>query len=275
MGQFFDEIPDFLFPWIKQQKMFWVATAPLSPSGHVNVSPKGFDGTFRILSKSKVWYEDLTGSGIETTAHLRENGRLTIMFCAFEGPPRILRLFGTGAVYEYGTAEYNELLPAEKRQPGSRSVIMLDVHKVGTSCGYSIPFYTFKSNRMRLHIGMAKRELEDIRNESTTTSANGNGVPTSSALVSDKGLKVYWELANQKSIDGLPGLLTSFTARAGFDKGVASRDWGQDDESLISPGKQSFSLGHYVDARVVVGFVLGFVASGLWGRILRTQLAHN
>lgn len=116
MGQFYTEIPSFLIPWIKQQKMFWVATAPLSETGHVNVSPKGFNGTFHIVDQNKVWYEDMSGSGMttfscanlyirahligslgaETVAHLRENKRITVMFNAFEGPPRIVRLFGTG-----------------------------------------------------------------------------------------------------------------------------------------------------------------------------------
>jgi len=120
MVQFYDEIPAFIIPWIQQQKMFWVATAPLSQSGHVNLSPKGFGGTFHIMDQKSVWYEDMSGSGefiqalavlfcpsnvdilqgIETVSHVRENGRLTIMFCAFEGPPRIVRLFGTG---QYGT----------------------------------------------------------------------------------------------------------------------------------------------------------------------------
>jgi hypothetical protein len=120
MGQFFDEIPENIIPWIQKQQMFWVATAPLTPSGHVNVSPKGYDDTFFIIDSHRVWYEDLSGSGMslsskigqtvvldrhtflveckgnETISHLRENGRITIMFNAFEGPPRIVRLFGTG-----------------------------------------------------------------------------------------------------------------------------------------------------------------------------------
>jgi len=110
MGAFYDEIPSFLVPWINAQKIFWVATAPLSEDGHVNVSPKGFENTMHVVLKevdtdgekkatsNAVWYEDLTGSGVETISHLRENGRITIMFTAFEGPPRIVRLFGTGTV---------------------------------------------------------------------------------------------------------------------------------------------------------------------------------
>lgn len=115
MGKFFDEIPEFLFPWIKQQEAFWVATAPLNPDGHINVSPKGIRGCFHVVNANKVWYQDLSGSGesrllfagilavvanvligIETISHIRENGRITILLNAFEGPPRIVRLFGKG-----------------------------------------------------------------------------------------------------------------------------------------------------------------------------------
>ena len=118
MGKFYDEIPEYLIPWIKQQKIFWVASAPLRPDGHINVSPKGYEGTFHIENSKRFWYEDLTGSGkwncssmgrhcytcytgVETISHLRENGRITVMFSAFDGPPRICRLFGTGQPINY------------------------------------------------------------------------------------------------------------------------------------------------------------------------------
>ncbi|KAJ3563809.1 hypothetical protein NP233_g8692 [Leucocoprinus birnbaumii] len=97
MVKFYDTIPDFVVPWLKAQKVFWVATAPLTGEGHVNVSPKGiFEGNFCVVDEKSVWYEDLTGSGVETISHLRENGRITVMFTAFDGPPRICRLFGKG-----------------------------------------------------------------------------------------------------------------------------------------------------------------------------------
>lgn len=124
MGKFFDEIPQFLIEWIVKQKMFWVASAPLSSTGFVNVSPKGVEGSFHLVSPTQVWFEDLTGSGtfricsflppqvvqlpqiltpyvwsgVETIAHLRENGRITVLFSAFEGPPRIVRIFGKGTL---------------------------------------------------------------------------------------------------------------------------------------------------------------------------------
>jgi len=115
MAKFYDEIPEWLFEWIQKQQMFWVASAPLSTQGHINVSPKGTENSFQVVNSKQVWYEDLTGSGmvynaygrlaagwlimcsgIETISHIRENGRVTIMFSAFDGPPRILRLFGVG-----------------------------------------------------------------------------------------------------------------------------------------------------------------------------------
>jgi hypothetical protein len=98
MGKYYDSIPSFLNTWLTNQKIFWVATAPLSESGLVSVSPKGVEGTFHIVNENRVWYEDLTGSGVETVSHVRENGRITILFNAFEGPPRIVRLYGRGRV---------------------------------------------------------------------------------------------------------------------------------------------------------------------------------
>ncbi|RXW18490.1 hypothetical protein EST38_g7362 [Candolleomyces aberdarensis] len=256
MGQYYDHIPGFLIPWINAQKIFWVATAPLSESGHVNVSPKGFERTMNVVldesedgqqleagpdgdddrlrkaTSSHVWYEDLTGSGVETISHIRENGRITVLFTAFEGPPRIMRLFGTGKVYEFGTPEYDTLLPPEKRQPGSRAVIWVDVHKVGTSCGYSIPFFTYKSPRVRLHNFAINKEQQDFdyacqQSESSSVSDSsivvvpeqGSTVlshSTSSSSPSlppdNQGLKNYWKLRNLKSQDGLPGLLFAYTS---------------------------------------------------------------
>ena len=98
MVVFYDTIPPNILKWIEEQQMFWVATAPLSPEAHVNVSPKGVRDSFHYVSPTRVWYQDLTGSGVETISHLRENGRITLMFNAFEGPPRIVRLFGIGTL---------------------------------------------------------------------------------------------------------------------------------------------------------------------------------
>ena len=117
--------------------------------GHLNVSPKGLD-TFRILGPTTVAYLDLTGSGIETVAHLRDNGRMTIMFCAFEGPPLIVRLYGRGRVVEPGDAEWDELLAAFPPQPGARSVIILEVDRITDSCGYAVPVYEYRKERTQL-----------------------------------------------------------------------------------------------------------------------------
>ncbi|KAJ3528664.1 hypothetical protein NMY22_g9317 [Coprinellus aureogranulatus] len=149
--------------------MFWVASAPLSADGHVNVSPKGVAGTFHVESSTKVWYEDLSGSGAETIAHIRENGRVTILFNAFEGPPRILRLYGTGSFHEMGTPEYEALLPVGTRQPGSRAIVVVDVYKCGTTCGYSVPYYSFVGHRTPLLDWAARKEAIDLA--SSTVSA--------------------------------------------------------------------------------------------------------
>lgn len=132
--------------WIASQKIFFVATAPLSGEGHVNCSPKGLD-SFRVLSANEVVYQDLTGSGVETIAHVKENGRLTLMFCAFEGPPNILRLYGTGEIIEpdhKDFAAYEKLFPVRL---GVRSYIKLNVELVKTSCGYSVPRYEYIEDR--------------------------------------------------------------------------------------------------------------------------------
>jgi hypothetical protein len=160
MGKFFETIPDYLMQWIPQQKMFWVATAPLSASGHVNVSPKG-GPYFGLLNDTTFWYMDLTGSGNETISHLYEpgNGRITVMFSSFESSPRIVRLFGHGTVLERGTSAFDEFVKKHDVEllPGSRSIIVVRLHQVMTSCGYSVPFYEFKSFRATLNEVFAKK----------------------------------------------------------------------------------------------------------------------
>lgn len=154
MGQFYETIPQSLFKWILAQKMFWVATAPLAGSGHVNISPKGGE-YFGVVDERTFWYMDLTGSGSETIAHLYErgNGRITVLFNAFEGGPRILRVFGRGRVLEAGTAPFDEFVERHgvRTIPGARAVVVVDVHQVGTSCGFSVPFYEFKEHRTTLN----------------------------------------------------------------------------------------------------------------------------
>src|SRR3954452_622129 len=139
MGKVFDAIDDHLREWIARQPMFFVGSAPLAADGHVNVSPKGPAGTFRVLGPRRVAYLDYVGSGAETVAHVRENGRITVMFCAFEGPPRIVRLHGRGAIVLPEEPDFGALIDeAAFEEPtipeGRRAVIVVDVVRIGSSC---------------------------------------------------------------------------------------------------------------------------------------------
>jgi len=251
MGKFFDEIPSFLFNWIEEQEVFWVASAPLSPDGHVNISPKGVRGSFHIVNANKVWYQDLTGSGVETISHLQENGRITILFNAFQGPPRICRLFGTGTVYEFGTPEYEELISVADRKPGSRSAIVVDVHKVGTSCGYAVPLYAFQSHRTKLLGYFDKKENLDRMAEPEYRS--------------DGGLKAYWALKNLKSIDGLDGLSFAHKAEATpqsiFDEAEERKPYKA--SVLVKSRRDTGNI------KFLVGFSLGIVLSALYVQLVR------
>ena len=135
MGKLYDLIDPKLAAWIGRQRMFFVATAPLS-GGHVNVSPKGPMETFRIVDPLTVEYDDVIGSGAETAAHLRENGRICVMFCAFEGPPRIVRLHGHG-----------DVLPADDVTDGVRAVVRVNVERISDSCGYGVPLLEYAGER--------------------------------------------------------------------------------------------------------------------------------
>src|ERR1700677_3502314 len=129
MGKYYERLDDRLSDFIRRQHVFFVGTAPSGSEGHLNISPRGLD-TFRILGPKSVAYLDLTGSGIETVAHLRENGRITIMFCAFEGRPLIVRLHGRGRVVEPGDGEWNGLIAHFPEYPGARSVVVMDVERI-------------------------------------------------------------------------------------------------------------------------------------------------
>lgn len=179
MGSFSDAIPSEIAAWIEQQRMFFVATAPLDGSGHVNVSPKGLD-TFVLNGPNQAAYLDLTGSGAETIAHLRENGRITFMFCAFEGNPEIVRLYGRGRVVFPQDDEFVRLVGRFPPRPGIRSVIVADIDKVGSSCGFGVPLMEFSGERDRLDSwAVAKGETN---------------------------LPGYWASKNARSIDGLPAV---------------------------------------------------------------------
>lgn len=175
MAKFFDKIDDKIREFIAEQKMFFTASAPAD--GRVNLSPKGID-TFRVLDEKTVCYLDLTGSGNETAAHIRENGRLTIMFCSFDGAPLILRLYGRGEVVQRSSENWNELAKNFEDFVGTRQIIVLNVESLQTSCGFGIPLYEYKKDRTTL-LDWAKNKGDD-------------------------GIEKYrWE-NNQTSIDGLP-----------------------------------------------------------------------
>ncbi|KLO07052.1 hypothetical protein SCHPADRAFT_860666 [Schizopora paradoxa] len=204
MGLSFDSIPDDKIEWIRKQEVFWVATAPLSGDGHVNVSPKGLRGTFYVEGPNEVWYEDLTGSGCETIAHLREpgNGRITILFNAMEGAAQIVRLYGKGTVHELGTPEYEAKIPPSKRMPGSRSVIVIKVHRVGTSCGWGVPYYKFEGHRRSLLTFNQNAEKKD--NNFVPSEEPDGSKPVAGPR---HGIRqMMWMRFNRSSIDSLPAL---------------------------------------------------------------------
>lgn len=191
MGAFFEEIPPSIHDWILAQKVIWVASAPLSATGHVNVSPKG-GSHFGILDAKTFWYLDLTGSGVETLSHLHEpgNARITVLLNAFAGPPRIVRLWGHGHVLEYGSEAYGAFVARHgiAAIPGTRAVVRVDIHQVGTSCGFSVPKYEFVEFRNTLNEYFEKR----VRSEE-----EGNR---------KDGIERYWAAKNAWSMDGLPGM---------------------------------------------------------------------
>lgn len=180
MGKIYSSLTEKHEAFIRDQQMFFVSTAPLSESGHVNCSPKGLGETFQIIDAEHVAYLDLTGSGVETIAHLRENGRMCLMFCAFKGPPNILRLYGTGHVHQPHHMRFQELLERFPEMPGTRAIIELEITRVADSCGFSVPFYSYEGDRDTLQKSAEKK--------------------------GPAGLADYRARKNRYSIDGLPGL---------------------------------------------------------------------
>ncbi len=173
-----DGISPELAAWIAAQPVFFVASAPLAANGHVNLSPRGLDG-LRVVDRHTVVIRDLTGSGNETAAHLAENGRITVMFCAFEGPPRIVRLYGRGEVVTRDHADWNTMLAVfGTALPGLRQFFRVRIDRVQSSCGYGVPRMTFQGQREEL-LDWAQRKGED-------------------------GLQDYRRRNNRRSIDDLP-----------------------------------------------------------------------
>jgi len=175
MSKTIPALDDALISWITTQPVFFVATAPDGPGGHVNVSPKGHD-TFRVLDPMRVAYLDLTGSGAETIAHLRQNGRITVMFAGFTGPPRIVRMHGRGTVHERNSDGYQSHRHRFEDMAGARAIIEIVIERLSTSCGYSVPFLDFKEERPTLTQWASRKspeELEAYRAETNATSIDG------------------------------------------------------------------------------------------------------
>jgi hypothetical protein len=162
MAKVFDEITDHIREWVERQHLFFVATAPLDPGGHVNVSPKGPIGSLAVLGPHTVAYLDVNGSGVETVAHLRENARICVMFCAFQGPPRIVRLHGSGEAILHDDPRFAELLGRADFDDVSipearRSIILVDVTRISDSCGYGVPLMSFEGLREHHALSTAKK----------------------------------------------------------------------------------------------------------------------
>jgi len=179
MSKVHTAIDERMAAFLMAQPVFFVATAPLSSDGHVNLSPKGMAGTFTVLGPLQVAYLDYTGSGAETIAHLRENGRIVVMFCAFDGPPNIVRLHGRGRVVLAGDPEFSDLRRRfpKQRELGQRSVVVVDVERVSDSCGFAVPLMDLREDRDLLDRHADKHDEEYFDS--------------------------YWQTRNATSIDGL------------------------------------------------------------------------
>lgn len=175
MAKFYDQLNDTQMVFIRQQKLFFTATAP--QDGRINLSPKGMD-TLRIINSSQVSYLDLTGSGNETAAHIADDGRMTIMFCSFDDNPLILRLYGRGEVITPNNAQWQPHIKLFEPLPGMRQIIVMHINSVQTSCGYAVPLYSYQGERDTLARWAEKK--------------------------GEQGIRQYWTERNQTSIDGLP-----------------------------------------------------------------------
>lgn len=182
MGKIYPEIDEKLGAWLEGQHLFFVGTAPLAEDGHVNISPKGDLRWFRILGPREVAYLDFVGSGAETIAHAKENGRIVVMFCAFDGPPRIVRLHGRASVTLAGDAGFDELAARfDPPEHAVRSVISVAVDRIADSCGYGVPLMRFDGKRSQYEQWVDKK-------------------------VRDGGFDDYVAEKNAESIDGLPAI---------------------------------------------------------------------
>ncbi|MFT5500042.1 MAG: hypothetical protein ACI88G_000168 [Woeseiaceae bacterium] len=179
MGTEYTEINEKIQSWIEGQRVFFVSTAPMSGDGLINCSPKGLD-CFRVLGPTEIGYVDTGGSGIETVSHLRENGRIVIMMCAFDGPPKIFRFYGKGTALEPHDEMFSETLARFPQQPAARNIILIDVQRIMDSCGFGVPLFEFQKDRDSLSNYFANKSEEEIL--------------------------AYRAERNRVSLDGLPGL---------------------------------------------------------------------
>ena len=187
MGRVYDTIDKATEGWLAKQPMFFVATAPNDLDGHVNLSPKGAAGAFRVLGPNTVAYVDLVGSGVETVAHLRENGRIVLMFCAFAGPPKIVRLHGRGRIVPEDDPEFATLLPEfsldDDARALARGIVVVETSRISDSCGFVVPRMDLVSERDQL---MRWGEQQQAKN-------------------GEAWKERYVAANNARSIDGLPG----------------------------------------------------------------------
>lgn len=189
MGKVYGAIDDALADWIREQHLFFVATAPLDGDGFVNLSPKGLE-TFAILGPRRVAYLDLVGSGAETIAHLRENGRIVLLFCAFEGRPRILRLHGRGEALEPGDSGYEALRSCFPQYAATRALIRIDLERISDSCGYGVPLYHYEGERRQLLDWADRKGSEGVRRyqlENNRRSLNGLPALRAGSLLDGSG----------------------------------------------------------------------------------------
>jgi len=190
MGKLYDTIDGRLEEWIGRQHLFFVGTAPSGSDGHVNISPKGGIESFRVVDPGTVAYLDFVGSGVETIAHLRDNGRIVVMFCAFDGSPRIVRLHGVGSVAQLGEPAFAELSARldfsgiDAAAEGARSIVTVDVHRIADSCGYGVPQMRYEGPR--------SQQLAWIQSRL--------------AKHGPDGVTKYVDEKNRTSIDALPGI---------------------------------------------------------------------
>jgi|GEM_PF-315639 len=199
MGRVYEEIDERLVRFVESQPVFFVATAPLDPAGHLNCSPKGNRDELVVLGPRRVAYLDQTGSGVETIAHLRENGRIVVMFCAFDGPPRIVRLHGHAEAVLVDDVRFAALAERFPRVGvGVRSVVVVDVERVADSCGYGVPLMTFTAHRPTMDDWAERKGPDQIRR--------------------------YWAEENASSLDELVGIPEAGTGVGASSPGATSRN---------------------------------------------------